>query len=203
MKASQGEFERAARVFRRHRGILRTGEAIEAGVHPRTLYAMRDAGVIQRLTRGLYRLADVPPLGNPDLVTVAMKAPNAVVCLLSALSFYDLTAQIPHAVYIAVQKHSHEPRLRHLPVRVFEFGGKAFAAGIEIHELDGVPVRIYSPEKTLADCFKYRNKLGLDVAVAALKLYAQRRSVNVDALMGFARICRVARVMQPYLAAIL
>jgi len=203
MKLSKDAIDRAKGIFRRHGGTLRTSQAIKAGIHRRTLYAMRDARIVERLSRGLYRLAEAPPLSNPDIVTVALKVPDAVVCLISALAFHNLTAQVPHAVYIALPTHAWEPGFRQPPVEVFEFGGKAYSEGIEIHELDGVPVRIYGPEKTLADCFKYRNKLGLGVAIEALKLYAERGRGDVDAIMRFARICRVARVMRPYLEATL
>lgn len=194
--------EQAKELFRQ-RGILTTGEALRAGVHPRTLYAMRDAGVLVRLCKGLYRLGDLPPLGNPDLVPVALKVPRSVVCLISALAYHELTTQIPHEVHVALPRGAEPPRLDHPPLRVFWFTGKAFTEGIESCELDGVPARIYSREKTLADCFKYRNKIGLDVAIEALKLYRSRGRVNVEELMRFARVCRVERVMRPYLEALL
>jgi predicted transcriptional regulator of viral defense system len=164
---------------------------------------MRDSGVLERLGRGLYRLAEAPPLGDPDLITVALKVPDAVICLISALAFHDLTTQIPHAVSIALPTGSWTPRVEHPPVEVHEFGGNAYSEGVETHEMDGVPVRIYSPEKTLADCFRFRNKVGLDTAVEALRTYGERRKVNVSALMHFAAVCRVARVMRPYLEALL
>ncbi len=196
-------FEKAIRVFRRHGGVLRTSEAIRHGIHPRTLYAMRDAGVLERLSRGLYRLADLPPLSNPDLVAVARRAPTGVMCLISALAYHELTTQIPHEVYVALPRGAEPPRLDHPPVRIFWFTGEAFAEGIDTHEVDGVSVRIYGAEKTLADCFKYRNKIGLETAVEALKGYVSSRHVDVDKLMGYARICRVEKVMRPYLEALL
>lgn len=202
-KKTKDKFERAKNIFRKHGGVLRTSEAIESGIHPRMIYAMRDEGVIEQLNRGLFRLSDAPPLGNPDLVTIALRIPNAVICLVSALDFYNMTTQVPHDIYIAIPKDSMEPRLQYPPVQIFEFGGEAFTSGIETQELDKVPVRIYSLEKTLADCFKYRNKIGLDTAIEVLKLYVERRDVNVDELMRFARICRVAKVMRPYLEAML
>jgi predicted transcriptional regulator of viral defense system len=196
-------FETAKAVFRRHGGVLRTSEAIRSGIHPRTLYAMRDAGVLERLSRGLYRIADLPPLGNPDLVAVALKVPTGVICLISALAYHELTTQIPHEVYLALPRGAEPPRLDHPPVRVFWFTGKAFTAGTDTPKLDGVAVRIYGAEKTLADCFKYRNKIGLDTAVEALKRYVSSRRVRVDKLIAYARICRVEKVMRPYLEALL
>lgn len=196
-------FDAAAQVFRRHGGILRTSEAIQYGIHPRTLYAMRDAGKLECLSRGLYRIADMPSLGNPDLVTVALKAPKGVICLISALAWHDLTTQIPHEVNLALPRGAQPPRLYHPPIRVYWFSGKAFSEGIETHDVDDVPVRIYCKEKTLADCFKYRNKIGLDTAVEALKRYIHSQHVSVDRLLTYARICRVEKVMRPYLEALL
>jgi predicted transcriptional regulator of viral defense system len=183
--------------------MLRMAQALRAGIHRRTFYAMRDAGVIEQISRGLYRLVDTPPLGNPDLVTVALKVPRGVICLLSALSFHELTTQIPHKVYVAIARDAEPPRIDHPPVRSFRFSGRAFTEGVETHELDGVPVRVYSREKTLADCFKYRNKIGLDTTLEALKLYKEQGRMSVDALMRFAEVCRVSRVMRPYLEALL
>jgi predicted transcriptional regulator of viral defense system len=177
-------------------------DALRLGVHRRTLYALRDAGSIEALSRGLYRLAGAPPLGNPDLVAVALKVPRGVICLLSALAYYDLTTQIPHEVYVAISRDSEPPRLDYPPVRSFRFSEPAFSKGIEIHRVDGVPVRMYDREKTLADCFKYRNKIGLDTVLEALRLYRERGRPNIEALLRYAEICRVARIMRPYLEAV-
>lgn len=164
---------------------------------------MRDSGILEKISRGVYRLTESPTLSNPDLVAVASRVTNGVICLISALAFHDLTTQIPHEVHIALPRGAEEPRLVHPPLRTFRFTGKAFSEGVEIHELDGFRVRIYSPEKTLADCFKFRNKIGLDTAVEALRLYRERRKVLVDEIMKFASICRVAKLIRPYLEAIL
>ena len=131
----QNAFAEATCVFRERGGLLRTMEAIRDGVHPRTLYAMRDAGVLERLGRGLYRLADLPPLGNPDLVTVGLRVPEGVLCLVSALAFHEITSQIPHEVYLALKRGAEPPRLEHPPVRVFWFTGRAFTEGIETREV--------------------------------------------------------------------
>jgi predicted transcriptional regulator of viral defense system len=178
-------------------------EAVRAGIHRRTLYALRDAGIVEQLSRGLYRLAEAPPLGNPDLVTVARRVPKGVICLVSALAFHDLTTQLPHAVYQAVPRDSEPPRLDYPPVRVFRFGARAYGAGIESHAVDGTRVHIYSREKTLADCFKYRNKIGLDTALEALGRYRDQGRIDVESLLEHAQACRVAHVMRPYLEATL
>lgn len=199
----ENSLQRATALFHEHGGMLRTKDALRSGIHPRTLYDMRDRGVVELLSRGLYRLADARPLGNPDLVTVALRIPDAVVCLISALAHHDLTTQVPHEVHVAISRGAEPPRIDHPPVRTYSFSGKSFTEGIEIQNVDQVPVRIYSPEKTLADCFKFRNKIGLDVALEALRLYKERKRVNVDALMRFADICRVTKIIRPYLEALL
>jgi len=181
---------------------MRTGQAIRAGIHPRTLYEMREAGMVERLSRGVYRLADLPPLSDPDLVSVSIRAPESVICLISALAFHGLTTQIPHQIYIAVERRSRIPKIDYPPVRVVRFSPKAFRAGVELYRVDKVTIRVYGPEKTVADCFKYRNKIGLDTAVEALKLYRRRRRAKMDELLQFARVCRVYNIMRPYLEAL-
>jgi predicted transcriptional regulator of viral defense system len=201
--SEQNAAEEAVALFREHGGTLRTSEALRLGISPRTLYALRDAGVLESLARGLFRLADLPPLSNPDLVIVAHKIPQGVVCLVSALAFYELTTQIPHAVDLALESGSTRPRLTFPPIRVFWFSGAAWSQGEEQHELDGTPVRIYGPEKSIADAFKFRRKLGLDLAIEALQAYRGRPDFDVDRLLHHARICRVEQVISPYLAALL
>jgi predicted transcriptional regulator of viral defense system len=190
-------------VFSEQGGVLRTTDAVRLGVHPRTLYAMRDAGALERVARGAYRLADLPPLGNPDLVTVALRVPEGVVCLISALAFHELTTEIPHVVYLALKRGAESPRLEHPPIRVFWFTGGAFTEGIETHDVDGINVRVYGAAKTVADCFKYRNKLGIATALEALKLFLRDRKGSPDELLSFARLCRVEKVMRPYIEALL
>jgi predicted transcriptional regulator of viral defense system len=194
---------RAEDAFRERGGMMRMAEALRAGIHRRTLYALRDAGVIDQLGRGLYRLADAPTLSHPDLAAVARRAPRAVVCLLSALAYHGLTTQVPHEVYLAVPRDSEPPRIEYPPVRVFRFGPRTFGEGVETHNLDGSAVRIYSREKTLVDCFKYRNVVGLDTVLEALRHYRDQGRFDVDAVLWYARACRVERVVRPYLEAVL
>lgn len=200
---SRSSAQVALDLFRQHGGTLRTAEALRLGIHPRTLYALRDSGALQQLSRGLYRLADLPPLSNPDLVLVARKLPKAVICLVSALAFHELTTQVPHAVDVALRSGSAKPTLDYPPLRTFWFSGPAWSEGVEVHQVDDAPVHIYGPEKSVADSFKYRRKIGLDVAVEALKLYRQHPEFDVGKLLHFARICRVEKVMRPYLEALL
>ena len=164
---------------------------------------MRDEGVATQLSRGVFRLASLPPLSNPDLSVVASRAPNAVVCLISALAFHELTTQIPHAVDIAVSRGAAAPRIDYPPVRVHWFSGTAFTSGIETPVVDGRRLRVYSPEKSIADAFKYRNKIGTDIAIEALKTWRARGRPQYERLLEQARACRVERVMRPYLEAIL
>lgn len=194
--------QEALALFRQH-GILRTSDALRLGIHPRVLYALRDAGLIESLSRGLYRLADLPLLAYPDLVTVAHKIPQAVVCLISALAFHGLTTQIPHAVDVALPPQVARPQLTYPPLRAFRFSGPALTEGIETHTLDATPVRIYAPAKCVADSFKYRRKLGLDIAVEALRVYCARPAFQPETLLGYAQICRVDNVMRPYLETLL
>lgn len=189
-------------IFRKHGGQLRMSKAIEQGISRYTLYSLRDKGVIEQVSRGVYRLVELPPIGNPDLVTVSLRFPNAVICLVSALAYHDLTTQVPHDVSVAVARESRLPSLTYPPVRPHRFSDKAYKAGIEKHRLDGVPVKIYSPEKTLADCFKFRNKIGMDVVLEALKLYKERKKFKLGEMLKYARICRIERVIEPYLEAI-
>jgi len=194
----------AVRVLASRQGsFLRTGDLLKAGIHPRTLYAMVRAGDLEKVSRGLYRPAGGPPLANPDLVTVALKAPRAVVCLLSALAVHGLTAEIPHEIDIALRRGDTRPRLDHPPLRVHWFTGAAYSEGIETKTMGGVPVRLYCREKTLADVFKYRNMLGIDTAVDALRRYWRSRQSAPEALLHFCRICRVERVIRPYMEGVL
>ena len=197
------QVEKAVAAFKKHNGILRTAQAMRAGIHPATFYAMRDSGALERVSRGVYRLAGSPPLGNPDLVTVATRIPAGVICLISALSFHELTTQIPHEVHLALPRGAEEPRVDHPPFRTYRFSGRAFTEGVETHEIDGVKVKIYSPEKTIADCFKFRGRIGLDTAVDAVRYYRERQRIRVDQLMRYASICRVEKIIRPYLEALL
>lgn len=196
-------FDKAKRRIKKIGGAVRTAEAVRAGIHPRTLYELRDTGDLEQVSRGVFRLSEQEPLSNPDLVTVALRVPRAVVCLVSALSFHGITTQIPHAVAIALEPGSESPRIDYPPVTVHRFSGAALTAGIEEHKIDGVRVRFYSPEKTLADCFKYRNKIGMDVVLEALTLYKARKKLKLSELLEHARACRVEKVMKPYLEAML
>ena len=203
MYTSDKKIEEAKHIFVKHGGILRTSEAIKHGIHPRTLYYMRDHNHLDVLCRGTYRLSDLEPITNMDLITVATKVESGVICLISALSYHEITTEIPHEIYMAISRQTFYPKLKHPPIRFFRFSENAFSAGIEIHVMNGVNVKIYSAEKTIADCFKYRNKLGLDVVLEALKLWRKNKNAQIDKLMEYANICRVHNIIKPYVEAIL
>jgi predicted transcriptional regulator of viral defense system len=188
-------------IFREYNGQLRMSEALKLGITRYTLYSLRDKGIIERVSRGVYRLVELPPISNPDLVTVSLRFPNAVICLVSALAFHNITTQVPHAVAVAVPRKSRAPCLDFPPIQVHKFSAETYDSGIEEYLIDEVSVKVYNPEKTLADCFKFRNKIGMDITLEALKLYRIRMTPDVDKLLKYARICRVEKVMQPYLEA--
>lgn len=187
-------------TFRQHGGVMKTKQALTQGIHPAALYGLVADGQIVRLERGLYRLASNQEFSHPDLAVVAAKAPEAVVCLISALSFHGITTQIPRAVYLAVPRGRYAGlSLRTPPVRIYRFDAPTFGEGIESHAIDGISVRIYSVARTVVDCFKYRNKLGLDVAIEALRFTRARKRISNREILRFARLLRQDRVMAPYL----
>ena len=193
----------AEAIFREHGGQLRMSEALSNGITSYTLYALRDRGAVELISRGIYRLTELPPLSDPDLVTVSLRYPNAVICLISALAFHDITTQIPHKVSVAVPRQARLPSLDYPPVQAHRFSTASYETGIETHRIDGAEVKVYNREKTLVDCFKFRNRIGMDVVLEALRLYRKRNRLDVGALLGYARTCRVERVMWPYLEATL
>jgi predicted transcriptional regulator of viral defense system len=191
--------ERAEAIFRMHGGLLRISEAIRYGIHPRTIYTMCETGRLERVNRGLYQLVAFSPYGELELAYVGKVVPGGVLCLISALAHHEITTQIPHEVQIALEFGSRAPKIDYPTVHYFRFKGPAFHYGIERNKIAGTNLRVYTPEKTLADCFKYRNRIGLDIAIEALKLYRDRRSTDINKIVKYAKICRVERIMRPYL----
>ncbi|MFW7382171.1 MAG: type IV toxin-antitoxin system AbiEi family antitoxin domain-containing protein [Oligoflexus sp.] len=202
-KGNKNQFIEATTKIREKGGTLRMSEALQMGISRKTLYSMRDEGVLEQISRGIYRLTELADLSQPDLVTVANRAPNGVICLISALSYHELTTQIPHEVHLAIERGAETPRIDYPPVAIYWFSGAAFREGIEVHMIDQMRIRIYSPEKTIADCFKYRHKIGMDIVLEALKLWREKRSDKTEELLKMARFCRVERVIRPYLEAII
>lgn len=198
---SSASRDAALALFRARGGQLRLSEALAQGVNRYQFYRLRDEGLIEPVSRGLYRLCELVPVQHPDLVAAANRFPRAVLCLVSALDWHQITTQIPRQIDLAVARNARLPRQDYPPVRGYRFSGERFSQGVEEHELDGTKLKVYSPEKTLADCFAYRNTLGMDVVLEALKLYRERHRPRYHELMTYARLCRVAKVMRPYLEA--
>jgi predicted transcriptional regulator of viral defense system len=202
MNVSKSKIEEAIKLFKKQGGVLRTSETEEMGIHNRTLYYMLDKGIITKLERGVYKLADEERLTNPDLTIVAKKIPKANICLISALDFHEMTTEIPHEVHIAIPRTNRNPKLDYPPIKVYRFSGKSLTEGVEKHEVDGVEVKVYNPAKTIADCFKFRNKVGLDVAIEALDAGIKDGKASYSDILKYAEICRVKTVMKPYLETI-
>ena len=143
------KFEKVIQIFTHHNGVMRTKQALDAGIAPKTLYAMRDSGVISRLNRGMYALAEREPISNPDLVTIALSTPAAVYCLITALDFFNLTEQVPRLVYFALPQGARRPLMDYPPIKIVWPSKKIYEAGIQEIILDNTAVNIYSPEKTI------------------------------------------------------
>jgi predicted transcriptional regulator of viral defense system len=182
-------------------GIVRPAELEARGIPRRRLYELEERGDVERRARGLYVACPHPFTADHTLAQVAKRVPRGVICLLTALRFHELTTQAPAEVWLALPEKARKPTLDGVRLRVTRFSGKSLTEGIETHRIEGVTVRIYSAAKTVADCFKYRNKVGIDVAVEALRDFTRSRRGGATDLARFARICRVSRVMQPYLDA--
>jgi predicted transcriptional regulator of viral defense system len=201
MRSAVTHTQKVLQLVRRN-GWLRASDLADAGVPRVMLTRMAASGLLERAARGLYRLPDSGSSEHEGLVTVASKVPQAVVCLLSALQFHGLTTQLPWQVWIAMPRGSHVPRLEYPPIRMVQFTGEAYTQGIETHERDGVKLHVYSVAKTVADCFKHRNKIGMDVALEALKDARAQGRASFDDLWRCAKVCRVSNVMRPYMEAV-
>jgi predicted transcriptional regulator of viral defense system len=193
----------AEKIFKKFGGQLRMAEAVRLGINRYTLYSMRDRGLIEQIARGVYRLKSMHIETEPDIVMVCSRFPQAVIFLISALYFHKMTTQIPYEVYIAVPTDVRIKLPDYPPMRSHRISRETYIAGIEELVIDGVKVKIYDPEKTLVDCFRFRNKVGLDVALEALKFYRKRGKMNLTKISKYAKLCRVEKIMQPYLEAVL
>lgn len=199
----ENKYARVIKLFAENNKILRRSEMIKLGIPAYLIYEMLAEGLLVREERGLYRLTDDDGLSNPDLVKISLLIPKAVICLTSALYFYDLTSQIPHSIYIALPRAVRKPRITYPPIDVSYISPKIHSEGIDTHILDGVSVKIYSPEKTIADCFKFPKKVGLEVAIEALKDYMKKPQPKIEKLIQYAKINRVQKKMRPYLETLL
>ena len=186
----------------RRKGLLRARDLRPLSIPRRHLARLVAQGVLLRSGRGLYALANAKASEHRSLAEACARVPAGVVCLLSALRFHGLTTQNPWEVWLAITPASRKPRIDHPPVRITRFSGPAFIEGVEHHRIEGIDLKIYSPAKTVVDCFKYRNKIGIDIAIEALRDAWGKRAVTADQLWQFANVCRVTNVMRPYLETI-
>ena len=186
-----------------HGGVTRFSTILKAGFHPDSLIALTKEGKVEKIAWGLYRVANYLPGSHPDLVIVSLQAHRGIICLLSALSFYEVTSEIPKYVDLAIPQGTHANRIRYPPVRFYHFAPNAWKAGIEKYEIEGHRVKIYSLAKTIADCFKFRNKIGADVARDALKVAVTEKSIKPKEIIKYAKICRVDSIIKPILEAML
>src|SRR5438128_4309717 len=182
--------------------LFRPSELERRGVSRHRLRGMIRRSEVERVGRGLYRLSDATTTEHETLATVAARVPDAIVCLLTALQFHGIGTQAPRHVWIAIDRKARIPRLGRLPVRIVRFSGALLRSGVEMRIVQGVTVRITSPARTVADCFRYRRKLGLDVAIEALQDAIRSKAATPDAIMKVAQVCRVSSVMRPYVEAI-
>ncbi|MEI8301509.1 MAG: type IV toxin-antitoxin system AbiEi family antitoxin domain-containing protein [Chlamydiota bacterium] len=193
---------KALNLFKQHGGMLRTSEAIIAGIHPRILYELHKSGLIIQICRGLYVLADLQDIHEPDLITITKKIPNGIICLISALYFHHLTVQIPKWIDVAVPQSYKPPILQNPPVHFHWFSKTVFNTGVETHNFNGIKVHIYSPEKTIVDCFRLRKKISIDIALEALKTYLIRKKPNLKLLRTLAHESRISQIIEPYIEAL-
>ena len=196
------EAQQEALQIIRKLGVVRPRDLEAHGIPRSRIYRLVKMGLVERQARGLYALRDHAPTAEHALAQVAKKVPKGVICLISALQFHELTTQLPHEIWVAIPEKARKPILEYPPVRFVRFSTPTLTQGVEVHSIEGVPVRITSVAKTLADCFKYRNKIGLDVVLQALREAWTKRQVTMDDIDRYARLCRVDRVMQPYLEAL-
>ncbi len=183
-------------------GLFRPQDLASHGIHRESLRRLVGKGLLVKVGRGLYSLADLNFTENHSLVEASKRVPRGIVCLLSALRFHGLTTQAPFEIWLAIDHKTRSPKEALLPLRIVYMSGNALSAGVEEHQVEGVTVRVYNPAKTVADCFKYRHKIGLDVALEALWECWRDRRCTMDELWHYAQICRVNNVMRPYLESV-
>lgn len=187
----------------KEKGLVRTRELAELGIHRETLRRMVDAGTLERVAHGVYRLKSLPVTEYHSFALVGKKIDGAVICLLSALAFHEISTQLPSAVWIGLASGRTSPKIDYPSLEVTYMTEESLLFGTTVHRLEDIEVRISDPAKTVADCFKYRNKVGLDVALEALKDYWIQRKGSVEELLEAAKVCRVSQVLRPYMEAVI
>jgi len=183
-------------------GVVRFTDILKAGFHPDSLISLEKEKEVEKIARGLYRLTHYTFGSHPDLVAAALQSPRGVICLLSALAFHEATTEIPKRVDLAIPQKTHANRIKYPPVRFYRFATNAWKAGIEQREIEGYKIKVYSLAKTVADCFKFRNKIGADVAREALKIAVTEKNIKPKEIMHYAKICRVDSILKPILEAL-
>jgi len=189
--------------FKGHGGVVRFSSVLRAGFHPDSLIALTKERKVEKIARGLYRLSDYEFTSHPDLVTASLQASKGVICLISALAFHEATNEIPRRVDIAIPRSSRSYKITYPPVMFYRFTKEAWEAGIEKHKTGGHTIRVYSLAKTIADCFKFRNKIGVNIAREALKTAITEKGVKPKEIMQYAKVCRVHNIIKPILEAML
>jgi len=180
-------------------GVLRPRDLQRKGLPTDYLWRLHQQDKLEKVGRGMYAIPGAALTEHQTITQAARRVPHGVVCLLSALRFHDLTTQAPFEVWMAIDVKARSPKEEIIPLRIVRFSGQALTAGVETHTIEGVKVKVYNPAKTVADCFKYRNKIGLDVAIEALRDCWRKKRATTDQLWHYAKICRVARIIRPYL----
>lgn len=198
---SSTDRDKTLKLARRRQGVT-ARELAAAHIHRQVLSGLVESGEIERVARGVYRLPEHPLTENYGLAMASAVVTHGVICLLSALQFHGIGTQLPSEVWIAIDRRARRPVLKYPPLRIVRYSGAALTEGVESHRIEGRTVRVYNVAKTVADCFKYRNKIGLDVALEALREARRAKQASADALWRYAKINRVANVMRPYLEAV-
>jgi predicted transcriptional regulator of viral defense system len=191
--------KRISKIVKAHKGYAASKTILAKGVHTRSIKSAMEEGLITKVKHGLYRLTDTPVISNQSFVDISHAIPEGVICMLSALSYYELTTFNPTVISVAIHRKSWKPKIEYPPVEFYYFSTKQFEAGIDTIMLDGHKIHIYCPEKTICDCIRYRNKLGIDVAKEALSEYLKRKNRDLEKLMKYAEICRVQSIMKTWL----
>ena len=190
---------KAVEIFGNNAGIMRTSKALELGIQARTLYSMRDQGLLERLSRGVYHLASLPLPHQPDVAAVMQRIPNAVLCLVSALDFHEIGTQIPAEIQVALPHDTKAPRIDYPRIKGFHMSSASLRAGLEQHDMGGTVINVFGVAKTIADCFKYRGQIGQDIAIEALQEVIRGGRASAADIMRFAAIDRVTNIIRPYL----
>lgn len=199
-KKKQGEI---TEIFLEKNGYARTKELIERGIHQRDIKMALVDGLLIKIKNGLYRYTEIPLISNQSFIDISLSVPDGVICLLSALSYYELTTFNPTFISVAIPRNTWKPKIEYPPVEFFYFSEKQFETGIDKVKIGRFKARIYCPEKTICDCFRLRNKLGLDIAKEGLTEYLRKKDRNLEKLLNYAKICRVKQLIQTWLNALI